>query len=52
MELQETSILPINLFHPAPQTGAKKNGASCGSRTHDLLITSQLLWPTELSWHH
>ena len=23
-----------------------------GNRTHDLLITNQSLWPTELRWHY
>jgi hypothetical protein len=25
-----------------------QRGAACGNRTHDLRITSALLWPTEL----
>ena len=29
-----------------------KNWASRGIRTHGLLITNQLLWPTELCWQH
>ena len=27
-----------------------KFGANCRVRTDDLLITSELLWPAELSW--
>ena len=41
MELQETSILPINLFHPAPQTGAKKMEPAVGVEPMEEAQTSQ-----------
>jgi hypothetical protein len=39
----------LDLQKTPPSEGS---GAACGNRTHDLFITSESLWPTELRRQH